>query len=506
VFRAARFRLTACASLLALASLGAAARDHRLADAAEERDWREFDRLLKSDADVPAPQPDGATALHWATYWDQQTAVDRLIAAGADVNAANDNGVTPLALACENKNDALVERVLAAGANPNAATVTGETVLRTAARVGSIGAVTALLDRGANPNAAEPVHNQTALMVATAERHPAIVQRLVSRGADVHARTRVRRRTVQLSTRYSDQKTVRGVTETDLGGFTPLLFAARVGDIESAAHLLVGGADINETTPNGLSVLVMAAHSGNGALAAFLVNRGADVNAATGGYTALHAAVLRGDGDLVKTLVAHGADIHAKLRNGTPSRYYSKDYAFNEELVGATAMWLAARFGEPDIIRTLVAAGADANGALADGTTVLMGAILPTRGIGAFRLGDRRERYQGAGDIALKADGEDEAITVDVVKCLLDLGSDVNAANQEGDTAVHIAVGMAANRVVQLLADRGADMHAKNKKGQTALAVATGAPARDARLNYFYAGADERKSTADLLRKLGATQ
>jgi len=169
-------------------------------------------------------------------------------------------------------------------------------------------------------------------------------------------------------------------------------------------------------------------------------------------------------------------------------------------------VWLAARFGEPDIIRTLVAAGADANGALADGTTVLMGAILPTRGIGAFRLGDRRERYQGAGDIAMKADGEDEAITVDVVKCLLDLGSDVNAANQEGDTAVHIAVGMAANRVVQLLADRGSDMHAKNKKGQTALAVATGVPARDARLNYFYAGADERKSTADLLRKLGATQ
>jgi ankyrin repeat protein len=253
-------------------------------------------------------------------------------------------------------------------------------------------------------------------------------------------------------------------------------------------------------------VLVMAAHSGHRAVGAFLVEHGADVNAAGGGYTALHAAVLRGDRDLVKTLAAHGADVHAKLQTGTPSRYYSKDYAFNEDLVGGTPLWLAARFGEPEMIRTLIAAGADPNAALGDGTTALMAAILPTRGIGAFRVGDRRERYQGAGDIAIKADGEDEAITVDVVRCLLDVGADVNAANQAGDTPLHIAAGMAANRVVPLLVERGASLAAKNKRGQTPLAVASGAPARDPRLNYFFAGAEERKATADLLRRLGAAE
>jgi ankyrin repeat protein len=494
-----------CASLLAVAGLAAGERDHRLADAAEERDWGSVERLLKSGADVRAPQPDGATALHWATYWDHQATVDALIARGADVNARNDNGVTPLALACENKSDTLVDRLLSAGANVNAATVTGETALMIAVRSGSEPAVTALLARGANPNAAEPIHNQTALMWAASERHPGVVRLLVAHGADVHARSRVRHRTVQLSTRYGDQKTVRGVTETDLGGFTPLLFAARVGDVESGAHLLDGGADINETTPNGLSVLVMATHSGNGAFAAFLVDRGADVNAGGGGYTALHAAVLRGDRDLVKRLVAHGADVHAKLLKGTASRYYSKDYAFNEDLVGATPLWLAARFGEPEMIRTLAEAGADPNAPLADGTP-LIAAIMPTRGIGAFRLGDRRERYQGPADLATKADGEDEAMTLDVVRTLLDVGSNVNAVNQAGDTPLHIAVGMAANRVVELLIDKGADLKAKNQKGQTPLAIASGPPARDARLSYFYAGADERKSTAELLRRLGATE
>jgi ankyrin repeat protein len=287
---------------------------------------------------------------------------------------------------------------------------------------------------------------------------------------------------------------------------TPLLFAARVGDVESAVHLLRAGADINETTPNGVSVLVMAAHSGNGSLASLLVDRGANVNLDGPGYTALHAAVLRGDARLAKMLVDHGADLDAPLRNGTPSRYYSKDYAFSEDLIGATPLWLAARFGEPEIIRTLAAAGANVRAALADGTTPLIAAILPTRGIGAFRVGDRRERYQGAGDIATKGDGEDEALTVEIVRCLLDVGSEIDAANQVGDTPLHIAAAMAANRVVELLIERGADVKARNQRGQTPLAVATGAPSRDVRLTYFNAPVDERKTTAELLRRLGAAE
>ena len=79
-----------------------------------------------------------------------------------------------------------------------------------------------------------------------------------------------------------------------IGGSTPLLFAARAGNVESARLLLDAGADLRDTAADGNVPLVMAAHSGHATLAAFLLERGAGVDAAPLGYTALHAAVLRG--------------------------------------------------------------------------------------------------------------------------------------------------------------------------------------------------------------------
>jgi ankyrin repeat protein len=484
----------------------AADRDTRLADAVERQDKGTAAALLNARADVNVPQADGATALHWAVHWEDGALVDRLLKAGAKVNAANDHGVTPLALAAENRNVEVGGRLLAAGANPNAAVSTGESVLMTAARTGSADLVKALAARGANVNASEPIHAQTALMWAVAQRHPDVVRVLIANGADIHARSRVRRRTVQVADRYGDQRTVRGVTELDLGGFTPLLFAARAGDLASMDQLLDAGANVNDAAPYGASALVVAAHSGHGALARRLLARGADSNAAGAGYTALHAAVLRGDLALAQALLEHGAKPDVPLAKGTPSRYYSKDYAFNESLVGATPYWLAARYGEPDIMKALAAAGADPRFAMKDGTTALIAAIVPTRGLGTFRAGDRRERYQGPADVAAKGDGEDEAVTLATATRAIELGAEVNAATQGGDTALHIAAGLAANTVVQLLADHGAQLTPKNKRGQTPLALATAqAPRAQVAVGYF-ALPDDRAATAALLRKLGATE
>jgi ankyrin len=490
---------------VAVLCMAAGAAEHRLADAVERQDARAIDALLTRKVDVNAPQPDGASALHWAAHHDDLVLVRRLIAAGANANAANDHGVTPLALACENRNAAIATALLAAGARPNAASASGETPLMIAVRAGAFEVVDALLVRGADVNVAEPSHGQTALMWAASRGHDRIVQRLIAAGADVKARSRVRRRTVQLNTRYSDQNTVRGVTETDLGGFTPILFAARAGNVESTSSLLAAGANVNDTAPSGASALVIAAHSGNGAVAAYLAEHGANVNAAEAGYTALHAAILLGELPVVRALLAKGADPNAKLAKGTPSRYYSKDYAFNENLVGATPIWLAARFGEPEMMRALAAAGADLRFAMADGTTPLMTAIVPTRGLGTFRAGDRRERYQGPADVAAKGEGEDEAITFGAVAAALDLGADANAVNNDGDTALHMAAALALNKVVQLLVDRGAKLDMKNKRDVTPLGMATSSQARGP-LGIFALTLDERKSTAELLRRLGATQ
>ncbi len=136
-----------CASALALSLVlpGLAhAAASPVADAARMQDRAAIRAMLKQKGDVNAPQPDGATALHWATHWDDMETVEMLLSAGAVVNAKNDYGVTPIALASENANLLVVQRLIKAGADVNVATSTGETPLMTAVRAGSIPVVKAL--------------------------------------------------------------------------------------------------------------------------------------------------------------------------------------------------------------------------------------------------------------------------------------------------------------------------------------------------------------------------
>lgn len=486
--------------LLAAVGLGQAAPDHRLADAAERRDLPAVRALLKQGADVNVSQPDGATALHWAAHWDDLDAADALVKARANVNAANDHGVTPLALAAENGNVAMVEKLLGAGANPNAAVGTGEPVLMTAARAGSTHVVRALLAQGANVNAKEPTHGQTALMWAAANGHADVLTLLLEAGADIRARSDARPRIVHTGNRYGDRGADKGVVRMEMGGFTPLLFAARQGDERVAVVLLAKGADVNDQAANGTSALVLAAHSGHSALAAMFLEKGANPNADAAGYTALHAAVLRGDLPLVRVLLGRGVDPNVRLKRGTPSRYYSKDWALNDvALTGSTPFWQAARYGDIPIMRALAAAGADPKFTMPDGTTSLMTAIVANSGFGT---GDRRERYLGPGDIAPTLE-ENERLTREAAALALELGADLHAVNTAGDTALHLAASQALSSVVQLLVDKGANLEAVNKRKLTPLGVAL-VPRPPSPLQIE--GPDRRKGTADLLRTLGAKE
>ena len=479
--------------------------------------------LLSAAVDADGRQPDGATALHWAVHRESVEIADLLIGAGAgaDVDAANDLGVTPLLMACARGHGALVERLLAAGADPNGALAGGETALMAAARAGSPAAVNALLEAGAHVNATETTRGQSALMWAVANRRPAITRVLLEHGADIHARTGTRRRVYNMGGSRSAGSASRGITleEVAEGGTTPLLFAARSGDLESARLLIAAGADVHDTAADGNTALNIAAHSGHGSLAALLLDEGADPNAAPLGYTALHAAVLRGtlrdrgvaNDDpgaglpLVRALLGHRADPNARLTSGTPVRRWSHDFAFMDRWVGATPFWLAARFLEVEMMGVLAAAGADPRQPSRDGTTPLMAAAGQgyNRGGGSAFIRDRRDfsSYNPVESAALGSTipAAEERLAREAVAAALALGADVDAANEAGDTALHAAASHGMNGVIELLTSRGADPNVENRRGETPLALAVYADG---------IGGDRfvREDTAALLRSLSGSE
>ncbi len=484
--------------LVSLASLGAAS-DARLVEAAKHQDWEAVRVLIKQHADVNAPQVDGATVLHWASYWDNVDTADLLIRVGADVNAANDLGVTPLFLACANGNGVIVANLLKAGADPNATSSTGVSPLMVAARTGRADAVEALLARGANVNATEASRGQTALMWAVAQRHSDVVRALIEHGADVKVRTRVSHVVVNRGGPNGGSDDAPYVGEVEKGGSTPLLFAARQGDLATAKILLAAGADVNEKAPDGYSVMLLASHSGHGALASFLLEKGADPNAADAGFTTLHTAVLTGDLDLVKALLAHGANPNAQLTKATPIRSRGEDLALPAPLVGATPFFLAAKFADVPMMRALVAAGADPMLPVKDGTTPLMVAA----GLDWFPATNRRGINVTANKSAASDPHEDEIHTLEAVRLAVDLGADVNAANEIGDTALFGAVSKGFKTVVKFLVENRARLDVKDKLGTTLLML-TSPRATATRTSGTPASMFE--ATAALLRELGVKE
>jgi len=248
-------------------------------------------------------------------------------------------------------------------------------------------------------------------------------------------------------------------------GFTPLLFAARHGRVENAGLLLDAGADVNEAAPTGESALVIAAFSDQGEVAAFLVERGADPNDTGAGYAALHTAVVRGDLELVKALVAHGADPNIRLTKGSANKRQAYWFALSERWAGATPFWLAAKFAEVDIMRALGETGADARLSTDEGLTPLM--VIAGIGYRPGSVGLNR-RDQGIGpDAAKLLAAATEQPTLAGTKIALKLGSDVNATNERGDTAAHGAASLGFASVVELLAEYGADLDIKNGSERT---------------------------------------
>jgi ankyrin repeat protein len=418
-----------------------------LVDAAKNAQKETLRALVQKKVDVNAAEPDGTTALHWAAYRDDLDSVDLLLRAGAKVNAATDLGVTALYNAAQNGNIAVVNRLLAAGADPNLALLSGETALMIASRAGKTAVVDALTAKGANPNA-RGTRGQTALMWAAAQGHADVVKALILRGADIQAKTGVYNEVMAVPP-HGYLPYNRAIPH---GADTPLMFAAREGKLDAAKVLVEAGANVNDVDAWGVSATALAAHSGFADVLEFLLDKGANPNAPAD-FTALQCAIMRRDDRMITALLNHGADPNTPVKNWTPTRRASNDLNFGPELVGASPLWLAARFLQPATVKLLAQKGADPTfvhhasyvaGGLykerKETTTALMAAV----GLGT---GDPWVDVPKA---------KREALALEVVTFLIDAGVDVNAKASDGKTALDGAKAAKYASVVALLTEKGA--------------------------------------------------
>ena len=423
---------------------------------------------------VAVADVDGTTPLHWAVQRDDVETVALLLRNGAQPNAANRYGMTPLTLAAVNGNAQIVNTLLQAGADPNGRLPSGETVLMTAARTGSAPVIRALVGRGADPNAVDRVEGETPLIWAVSENHPEAARALIEAGADVN------RRSAPSSLPKLNFGTS-GIVPMALpkGAFTPLMYAARQGAIESARVLLDAKADVNLTDPDGTTALVIAIINAHYDLGALLVERGADPDIAdASGMGALYAAVdmhtltwMQGRPapktadrlsglDLIRLLLEWGANPDAALTTPLLLRHH----ALGDPVLGAgaTPLMRTAKTGDVVVMRLLLDAGADPTLVQKNGTTLLMVAA----GLG----------WRDGGGALPVYDRGSESDAIEVIRMCLGHGAGADlsheAGNDVGDTAMHGAAVRGADEIIKFLAAHGAKVEARNRQGRTPLDVA----------------------------------
>jgi ankyrin repeat protein len=453
-----------------------------------------LDRIRTGGADVNEAQPDGTRPIHWAVYKVDYELIDALIARKAKVDVANEFGATPLAEAVKLADVRMVKTLLDAGAGVEGANEDGETALMLAVKTGELPIVEMLVKAGAKVNTVEKFQNQTPLMWAAAAPKNAgeMVKLLLSKGADVRPRALYSDWPNQISSEPRAQY-------RPVGGLTALLYASRNGCYDCVEELVGSGADVNVPTPEGVTPLMVALDNDHNDIARLLLDRGANPNISDWwGRTALYiaidrkesagsgrggaggrggggrgtggrggaAAATRGLGpavssmDIVNRLLAADVDPDPELNMHRPSRGGNSGRFAEEQLnTGTTPLFRATQGGDMEVIRALLAKGANPNINAMGFTPFLLAAGVDPSG---------------------RAGGAPNTTLLDL---MIQHGADVNAQvagtrsysmrisyhpppDQEGASALHVAVQGGRTDLVRYLLEKGANPELVDANGK----------------------------------------
>jgi ankyrin repeat protein len=472
--------------------------------------------LLAAGANVKVTTREGGiTPLFMACTNGNAAIIDALLKAGADANSMKANGTTALMLAASSGSVPAVQAVLGHGASVNAKeSVHGQTALMFAAALNRDAVVRVLLDHGADPNLATTVRKmehvrfdqdgnvvedrpaggrggrggqapaQSAEAMSAEEAASFLKMANESQKSDLDALGRA------LGFKSSEYvlskpkvkagdvaaRPPRKVGADFMGGMTALLYAAREGHMETVRALVEGTkthADVNQVSGGDkFSPMVTAITNGHLNIAKYLLDHGADPNLATGsGLTALYATIdvqwapkawfpqPSTDQEkvtyleLMKALLDHGANVNAEVGEKLWFRSFTNDYTWVDP-AGATAFWRAAQSSDVAAMRLLVEYKADPKLATKAGETPLMAAA----GIG------------WAANWSVNA----PVPLIDAVKYCVELGNDVNAADNRGYSALHGAAYLGDNEMINYLVSKGANVDARSKGGDSPADMANG--------------------------------
>ncbi len=299
-------------------------------------------------------------ALQQAIKAGDVARIKALLADGADANSADDSGTPAVMNAVLYCGPEVLRLMLEAGASANARNAMGSTVLVWAA--GDPAKAKMLIDAGADVNAASPTGRTALHAAATSSGNAATVRLLLEKGAKPDAK---------------DNLDPMPPLFTGGGKATPIVEAARAGDLESIRALVKAGANINAAGANNVTALTEATLYGRREIVRFLLDHGASLKggAAMQKMPVLSMAAIRGDLAIARMLVQAGAEVNVTdAHGGTPLMWAAYSDRVNPALVayllkagadplaknngGESALDWALRRGETAVAKMLRKAGA----------------------------------------------------------------------------------------------------------------------------------------------------